>query len=141
MTTPQDPVRVMVILKCPADMSMDVFTQKCEALMHTIIALPCAENISKYDCPLCYLRQSGTWKRWPVLRNGEPHRGGQGGRRLAPRELHVRLRQDIEDRQLAEYPMLVQIPSSRRPELRHASVSSFNIHRIDVAVGMATPAC
>ncbi|KAJ7896594.1 hypothetical protein B0H13DRAFT_1885098 [Mycena leptocephala] len=39
----------MVILKCPTDMSMDVFTQKCEALMHAIIALPCAENISKYD--------------------------------------------------------------------------------------------
>ncbi|KAF7365998.1 hypothetical protein MVEN_00475700 [Mycena venus] len=47
MTTPQDPV--MVILKCPAHMSMDVFTQKCEDLMHAIIALPCAENISKYD--------------------------------------------------------------------------------------------
>jgi hypothetical protein len=49
MTTHQNPVRAMGIFKCPAAMSMDIFTQKLKALMHAIVALPCSENISKYD--------------------------------------------------------------------------------------------
>jgi hypothetical protein len=49
MTTPQNPVRVMGIINCPAAMSMDTFTQKWEAFMHAIVALPCSENVSKYD--------------------------------------------------------------------------------------------
>jgi hypothetical protein len=34
-------------------MSMDAFTQKWEALMHAVIALPISENISKYDLVRC----------------------------------------------------------------------------------------
>jgi hypothetical protein len=53
MTTPQKPVHFMGILKCPTAMSMDAFTQKWEALMHAVIALPISENISKYDLVRC----------------------------------------------------------------------------------------
>jgi hypothetical protein len=49
MTTPQTPVHAMGIIKCPAAMSMDTFTQKWEAFMHAVVALPCSENVSKYD--------------------------------------------------------------------------------------------
>jgi hypothetical protein len=49
MTTSQTPIRAMAIIKCPAAMSMDTFTQKWEAFMHAVVALPCSEKVSKYD--------------------------------------------------------------------------------------------
>ena len=49
MTTPQNPVRIMGIFKCPAATSMETFTQKFETLMEAVLALPCGKNISKYE--------------------------------------------------------------------------------------------
>ncbi|KAF8177343.1 hypothetical protein K438DRAFT_2022301 [Mycena galopus ATCC 62051] len=50
MTTTQDRVRALDIYKCPAEITMEVFTQKCEALLDRIVALPVArDNILKYE--------------------------------------------------------------------------------------------
>ncbi|KAJ7849755.1 hypothetical protein B0H13DRAFT_2361138 [Mycena leptocephala] len=61
MTTHQNPVRAMGIFKCPAAISMDIFTQKLEALMHAIVALPCSENISKYDLSYGSVSLTAPW--------------------------------------------------------------------------------
>ncbi|KAF7335425.1 SPX domain-containing protein [Mycena venus] len=50
MTTTQDRVRAMGIYKCPAEVTMEVFKQKCEEVLDCIAALPVGhDNILKYE--------------------------------------------------------------------------------------------